>query len=133
MKAVYILRGVSGCGKSTLANQLAGDWGAICSADYYFTRDGKYEFNHSKLKEAHLYCRELFNQAIRNGTDTIVVDNTNTLWAHADYYYEEAMKAGYSVISLVVENRHGGKNVHNVPAETIEKQESQLRNSLKLV
>ena len=36
-------------------------------------------------------------------------------------YYELAEKYGYAVFSLIVENRHGGKNVHNVPEETLEK------------
>jgi hypothetical protein len=30
-------------------------------------------------------------------------------------------KYGYTVFTLVVENRHGGKNIHNVPEEIIEK------------
>ena len=36
-------------------------------------------------------------------------------------YYELAEKYGYRVYSIVVENRHGVKNVHNVPDEAIDK------------
>ena len=32
-----------------------------------------------------------------------------------------AEKYGYMVISMIVENRHDGENIHNVPEETIEK------------
>jgi hypothetical protein len=30
-------------------------------------------------------------------------------------YYDLAKEYGYMVFSIIVENRHGGKNVHNVP------------------
>ena len=36
-------------------------------------------------------------------------------------YFDLASTYGYRVVSLIVENRHGSKNVHNVPEETLEK------------
>lgn len=39
---------------------------------------------------------------------------------------------GYRVVSLVVENRHGNRDVHNVPDEVKGKQEQRIKNSLKL-
>jgi hypothetical protein len=35
-------------------------------------------------------------------------------------YYDLATEYGYTVFSLVVENRHNGVNVHNVPEEVLE-------------
>jgi hypothetical protein len=35
-------------------------------------------------------------------------------------YYDLADKYGYKVVSLIVENRHGGKNVHGVPEDKLE-------------
>jgi hypothetical protein len=35
-------------------------------------------------------------------------------------YYDLAAKYGYKVFSIIVENRHGGKNVHGVPDEKLE-------------
>jgi hypothetical protein len=34
-------------------------------------------------------------------------------------YYEMAETYGYKVFSIIVENRHGGINQHNVPEEVL--------------
>ncbi len=39
-------------------------------------------------------------------------------------YLKLAEKYDYKVVSLIVENRHGNKSVHNVPDETMEKNEN---------
>jgi hypothetical protein len=36
-------------------------------------------------------------------------------------YFDLAKTHGYQVFSIVVENRHGSKNVHDCPQETLEK------------
>ena len=36
-------------------------------------------------------------------------------------YFDLAEQHGFTVFSLIVENRHGGVNSHNVPEETLEK------------
>jgi predicted kinase len=51
----------------------------------------------------------------------IAVSNTFTQEWEMEHYMELAKKYGYTVFTLVVENRHGGKNIHNVPEEIIEK------------
>jgi hypothetical protein len=35
-------------------------------------------------------------------------------------YFELAEKHGYKVFSVIVENRHGGVNVHDCPEDKIE-------------
>jgi hypothetical protein len=35
-------------------------------------------------------------------------------------YFDLAEKHGYRVYSLIVENRHGGVNVHGVPEDKLE-------------
>jgi len=52
---------------------------------------------------------------------TIIVSNTFTQEWEMKPYYELAKQYGYTVFSLVVENRHGGVNEHGVPDETLEK------------
>jgi hypothetical protein len=47
-------------------------------------------------------------------------------------YYELGEKYGYTVFSLIVENRHGGVNEHGVPEEKLEQMEARLRNNIKL-
>ena len=36
-------------------------------------------------------------------------------------YIDLAKKYGYQVTTLIVENRHGNRNVHNVPDETLDR------------
>jgi hypothetical protein len=50
----------------------------------------------------------------------IAVSNTFTQeWEMKDYY-ELAEKYGYKVVSLIIENRHGNKNIHGVPDDKLE-------------
>lgn len=64
--------------------------------------------------------------------EKIVVSNTFTTERELKPYYELAEKYDYNVVSLIVENRHGGKNTHNVPDETIEKMRNRLVNNIAL-
>lgn len=131
---VLILRAVSGAGKTFFANTLKSLYPAavIVSADFYFEKDGRYEFDASKLGAAHKSCQEAFDRAIDAKSELIIVSNTNCNIRDAAYYDSEAKAAGYNVIYLVVENRHGGHDNHGVPMNTIRTQENNLRNSLKL-
>ena len=117
MKELFLLRGLPGAGKSTLAKSLGG---MHMEADKYFEYEGKYEFDASKLKEAHAWCQNAVSVWMGNSVEKIVVSNTFTQTWEMDYYFELAKEHGYRVYSLVVENRHGGENVHNVPKEKIE-------------
>ena len=121
MKELILLRGLPGSGKSTLAEAIASEL-VICEADKYFIdKDGNYNFDANKLKDAHEWCRtrvEIFmsdNQANEQFYTTIVVSNTFTQEWEMKAYYELAEKYGYRVHSVIVENRHGNKSVHNVP------------------
>lgn len=121
-KELFLLRGLPGSGKTTLANQLGG---SLVEADRYFMEYGEYKFDASKLKEAHAWCKEqVQNWMETNGrgfdVPRIVVSNTFTQEWEMKSYYDLAREHGYMVFSLIVENRHGGKNVHNVPEDKIE-------------
>jgi hypothetical protein len=88
--------------------------------------DGEYKFDHTKLKEAHEWCRNGVNTAMilnttANLNDVIVVSNTFTQEWEMKPYFDMAETYGYKVFSIVIENRHGGVNGHNVPEETITK------------
>ena len=122
-KELFLLRGLPGSGKSTLAAQLGG---SLVEADRYFMQYGDYKFDASKLKEAHAWCRDQVRKwmEVANAgynVDRIVVSNTFTQEWEMKPYYELAEKYGYRVHSIVVENRHGGKNIHNVPDEAIDR------------
>jgi predicted kinase len=121
MKTLYIVRGLPGSGKSTFAKTLGG---THFETDNFFMVDGEYKFDGSKIKEAHNWCQNSVNSAmILNNTaglnEIIVVSNTFTQEWEMKPYYEMAETYGYKVFSIIVENRHGGINQHNVPEEVL--------------
>jgi len=69
MKELFLLRGLPGSGKSTLAKSLGG---MRIEADQYFMYEGKYEFDASKLKEAHAWCQNAVSVWMKS-QDKIIV------------------------------------------------------------
>jgi ABC-type molybdenum transport system ATPase subunit/photorepair protein PhrA len=128
MKTLYIIRGIAGSGKTTFANTIV-DSIAVCEADQYFVdkETGEYKFNPDEIKIAHQWCKDEVENRMKYNQDTygldyseIVVSNTFTQEWEMDPYFKLAEKYGYRVFSLIVENRHGGKNTHGVPDEKVE-------------
>lgn len=124
MKELFILRGIPGCGKSTVSKSLIK---GIKFADYYeadmyfYNEDGEYEFDAKMLKEAHTWCQGAVEDAMVDGMERIVVSNTSTMEREMEIYYKLAEDYGYTVFSLIVENRHGGKNIHGAPEDILDK------------
>ena len=110
--------------------------GIHIEADQYFIDgEGNYKFDGSKIKLAHEYCRAqtgawMATDGSQVNVDKIVVSNTFTQFWEMEPYFELAEKYGYKTFSIIIENRHGGTNVHEVPEEKLE----QMRNrfSIKL-
>jgi len=128
MKTLYIIRGIAGSGKTTFANTIV-DSIAVCEADQYFVdkETGEYKFNPDEIKIAHQWCKDEVENRMKYNQDTygldyseIVVSNTFTQEWEMDPYFKLAEKYGYRVFSIIVENRHGGKNTHGVPDEKVE-------------
>ena len=124
MKNLYLLRGIPGAGKSTLAKQL-GD--SHFETDTFFMVEGEYKFDPTKLRKAHEWCQSqielaMINNHVTAGLDNsdIVVSNTFTQAWEMDAYNELANQYGYRVFSIIVENRHGGVNQHNVPEDKLQ-------------
>lgn len=116
MKELFLLRGLPGSGKSTLAESLGG---SHMEADKYFTYEGKYEFDVTKLKDAHDWCQNAVRVFMENKNKRVVVSNTFTQEWEMTPYFELAEKHGYKVYSLICENRHGGINKHGVPEDKL--------------
>ena len=116
MKELFLLRGLPGSGKSTLAESLGG---SHMEADKYFTYEGKYEFDVTKLKDAHDWCQNAVRVFMENKSKRVVVSNTFTQEWEMKPYFELAEKHGYKVYSLICENRHGGVNEHGVPEDKL--------------
>jgi predicted kinase len=76
-KEIILLRGLMGSGKSTLAKQLAGKTGISFSSDDFFMEEGQYNFDVSKIKDAHEWNYNRAMKAIDQGLSPVILDNTN--------------------------------------------------------
>jgi predicted kinase len=118
---VFIMRGPSSFGKSTYA---ARTWpgAAVCSADHFMYEGGVYRFAQEKLPEAHRLCMTKFVFHLTQGTDVIVVDNTNIRVEDIAPYYRlaETFGAEVRVVQMVANPfRTAGRNVHGVPPNRV--------------
>jgi hypothetical protein len=129
-KVLIILRGLPGSGNSSFANLM---WpsAVICEADeFFYDEDGIYRFDASKLGWVHKSCQQKVEDMMFDNYDNpesfkqIVVSNTSTTEKELQPYLDLASRFGYSVVSLIVENRHGGLNEHGVPSDKLD----QMRN-----
>ena len=132
MKNLYLLRGLPGSGKSTLAREIST---TFVEADMFFSRNCEYKFDGSKIKDAHAWCKSTVREWMEINLNTygleydnITVSNTFTQEWEMEDYYQLAKEYGYRVFSLVVENRHGGINIHECPEDKIE----QMRNRFEI-
>ncbi|MHA1469018.1 MAG: AAA family ATPase [Candidatus Asgardarchaeia archaeon] len=130
-KEFVIMRGLPGSGKSTLAKQLAGTNGQIFSADDFFMdTDGNYNFDPSKLGQAHEWNYNRIREAISAGASPVILDNTNVAqWELRKLkpLIEHATLRGYK--SRIEEPQTpwamdpeelAKRNTHGVPQEAIE-------------
>ncbi|CAG9133565.1 unnamed protein product [Plutella xylostella] len=134
-RILIIMRGPSGSGKSYLARQIIdeiirpndGNYQKhIFSTDDFFYVRGNYEYNKSRLSEAHDWNHNRVRMAARQGLSPIIVDNTNiAIWETQPYvtygvgegYYIEVIepktpwaKSAYELCK---------RNSHNVPLVNI--------------
>ena len=126
-KHLILVRGIPGSGKSTFAKLICNQH---VEADMFFELDGEYKFDSSKLKQAHEWCKNKAEGWMKNGYNVAVSNTFSQDW-EMQPYFELAKKYGYMVHSLIKENRHEGKNIHNVPEEKLEQMKNRFE--LKLI
>lgn len=132
VKTLYLIRGVPGSGKSSFANELlkATIVDEVFEADQFFLGlDGRYLFDATKLGNAHAWCQSKTRLALSLG-QSVAVSNTSTTEKEVEVYRKIAEDYGAKFVSIIVENRHNGVNIHNVPAEKIQQMKSRF--SVKL-
>jgi predicted kinase len=117
-KVLYIVRGIPGSGKSTFAKTLGGQH---YEADMFFIdEEGNYKFDVTKIKDAHQWCQSFVKTDMILEYPKIVVSNTSTQEWEMEPYFTLAKEYGYTVFTIVVENRHGGVNQHGVPEDKLQ-------------
>lgn len=135
-KQLILCRHLPGAGSTTFATNITKDRNAtVRAADDYFYENGPtdgYDFDPTKLGAAHKQCVDRVASDMENGVDLIVVTNTFTKAKDMKKYITLAEENGYSVTSIIIENRHDNKSVHGVPETTMERMEKEILNNLKL-
>jgi len=129
---LILLRGLPGSGKTTLAKIIlqlrSTDEPEILSADDFFEdKEGEYNFDPTKLKEAHNYCQFRCSERMRQQKAKIVVANTFTQEWEMDEYFKMAERYNYRVHTVVVENRHGNENIHGVPEDKLQQMKNRFQ------
>ncbi len=128
---LILLRGLPGSGKTTLAHIIlqhpAGLEQEVLSADDFFeNEDGDYNFDSTKIKEAHNYCQFRCSERMRQEKSRIVVANTFTQEWEMEDYLKMAERYNYRVHTIIVENRHGNQNVHGVPEDKLQQMKNRF-------
>lgn len=132
MKRLIILRGLPGSGKTTFATFLKRSIQGskeVCADDcwdYDYTDPNTPGFTKSGIEKAHTKCFETVEEYMNEKVECIILHNTNTTEKEMYKYIQLANENNYQVVSLVVENRHESKSVHNVPEETLERMKNRF-------
>lgn len=128
---LYLIRGLPGSGKSTFAWQLFNNRlvQRICEADEYFTQAGVYQFDRTQLEAAHQQCKRNTWLALYEGM-SVAVSNTSCAEWEVNIYQTIARETEANFVSIIVENRHDGKNIHGCPDSKIEQMKGKF--SVKL-
>lgn len=119
MKQMFIIRGIPGSGKSTFAAKLA----ALLhceqiEADQYFMHNGVYVFDESKRHDAWRWVRSRTLYELKQGND-VVLSEVFAKEKSMKPFRKLAEEYGYQVTYLIVENRHAGVDVHDVPHDVL--------------
>jgi predicted ABC-type ATPase len=134
MKTLYLIRGVGGSGKSTFAKVLrdSGIVSVVLEADQYFVEagTGKYNFDPKELGAAHEHCQKMAKVFLIEKDWSIAVSNTSTTEKEVEVYHKIAEESNAKFVSIIMENRHNGVNIHNVPENKL--QQMKQRFSVKL-
>lgn len=130
MNEVIILRGVPGSGKSTFIKKFYPE-ATVVSADKYFhdPETGEYNFDPTKLHEAHHQCQVEFKRAVAKGVRQIVVDNTNIRLSEFKPYFDHALEHGYRAKGVYIHSDPeiaAERNIHKVPKELVIRKFAQI-------
>jgi len=125
---MIILRGLPGSGKSDFAAELkhhiegTGGEATVCSLDDYFTVDGVYHWDPSKIKENVIKLEDDLRRNMNRRVGTIIVANTHSRLREFQKYIDMAVAHAYKVRVLTVEAPVWEclkRQSHDVPTDSV--------------
>jgi hypothetical protein len=87
---------------------------------YLYTPEGEYLWTESRMAYAYRQCLRDTEQKMSLDFKDIVVSNVFPTGRSMKNYRKLAEQYGYNVTYIVVENRRGGVNIHNVPQDALD-------------
>jgi hypothetical protein len=84
---------------------------------YFEDAQGNYNFDVTKLHQAHTWCHNKTREALEQNR-TVVVSNTFTTKKELKPYFDMAREFGIVPIVYLAQNQFN--NVHNVPADKLQ-------------
>ncbi len=144
MGKVIVMQAVSGAGKSTWIKTNYPDAGqhgserTVVSADFFFETDyGVYEFDFTKLSDAHGKCFRDFVEYVQRGHhELIIVDNTNTTVSELAPYCAAALAYGHEleIVTLRCDPVVAAKrNTHGVPESSVHAMHNRMIEHIALI
>jgi predicted kinase len=120
VKRLFIMSGIPGSGKSSIAKAIASFYQTVvCSADDGMVDDeGKYAFDPMKLPRAHRMCFKKAFDAMNDGAEVVIIDNTNlSAWEMSPYIrVGEMFDYDINIIRVTCDwNIANGRQAHGVP------------------
>ena len=117
-----LVRGLPGSGKSTLAKSLDVELTSQhIETDMYWGEN--YNFDASKLRQAHQWCLNQTRGFLTHGLD-VIVSNTFTTKKELLPYFELAKE--YELVPQVVLCQAQYGNIHNVPQQTLDRMKARF-------
>jgi predicted kinase len=116
---LILIRGVPGSGKSTFARfiQSLNPAYLVYEADQFFIQlDGTYNYDPSRIKEAHSWCKEAVRNSLLSGCPTIVANTFIRKW-ELQPYIDMATDLNISHTILTMDGRFN--SIHGVPQSVI--------------
>jgi len=121
MSKLLIVRGLPGSGKSTLAKKI---WENSCfydeifETDMYFMKNDEYNFDATKLYNAHKWCYEKVYENLHYEYNVIVANTFTTMKEMTPYL--ELMEVFDGLDVEVIEMSSQFESVHDVPQHVID-------------
>ena len=116
---LLIIRGLPGSGKSTLAKTFTDR--VHIETDMYFSLDGPYNWDGSKLGKAHKWCQDQVRSALIEGKK-VVVSNTFTKKWEMQPYFDTAKELNISIQVIELHTQYG--NIHGISEDKVKKMKS---------
>jgi predicted kinase len=125
MNTLLLIRGLPGSGKTSLARKLETHY-IHCETDKFWGID--YNFDITKIKEAHEWCQKKVREELENGF-SVVVSNTFTTQKEMQPYFDMAKELNASVQVVLCQGNFG--SVHNVPQEALDRMKARFEYEIK--